>query len=120
MSVKVGRRNSLPADTASQEFLKTDSSLGKLEYPSETLDSDTSLHPEEKSDCVWKDIECIPSRATTLVGSSDEDFPDGGFRAWLIVFGVSCNLKKHIDRTENDDRPCVSRFLRRSLVLSSI
>lgn len=26
----------------------------------------------------------------SATGTADDDFPDGGLRAWLIVFGVCC------------------------------
>ena len=36
------------------------------------------------------DVEEVPGRSKEV--TAEEDYPDGGLRAWLIVVGVSCSL----------------------------
>ena len=45
------------------------------------------------------DVEEVPGRSKEV--TAEEDYPDGGLRAWLIVVGVSSSLlsSEPVDRT---------------------
>jgi hypothetical protein len=71
MSAKSG-----PGENSTQKTSAMDSSDGHS----------TIAHLNEKAECQKKEDATL-SPATTVLDL--EDYPDGGSRAWLIVFGVS-------------------------------
>lgn len=59
-------------------------------------DDERTVHDEQVVE-TKKDIEDASVERVVEVHPDELDFPDGGFRAWLIVFGVrsrvSCSLR---------------------------
>lgn len=70
--------------------------LSNSHFPmDDQLTTETKHATCSKDDKDSLDVPRDVGTATTLVTvapeqAEDDDFPDGGLRAWLVVFGVSC------------------------------
>ena len=43
-----------------------------------------------------------PIEMASVKGAGSEDCPDGGLRAWLVVFGVRCGCRCIVDGSDVD------------------
>ena len=68
-------------------YLTQDENRDHSKNPSE---KDTTLSTPAKSGTV--DAEESTKNRTTDSSDDDEDFPEGGLRAWLVVFGSFCAM----------------------------
>lgn len=58
---------------------------------------------QERTSSVEKELSDEASSAAAVpiaLAHSDDDFPDGGFRAWLVVFGVGHDLYLRVILTQ--------------------
>jgi hypothetical protein len=88
-----------------------DAAPAKTSYDDSTLADHDTLPSEEK-------VDPNDTPAITTVDAPTDDFPDGGFRAWLVVFGVSKLLSLSIpgtDRFTTNFRLCATPSPREQL-----
>jgi hypothetical protein len=78
MSVESGRGDNIHKSSLIQESSENSPT-------SESLDEHTTVAHDGERPEYAKKVEDDPPSPTTLL---DHEYPDGGLRAWLVVFGV--------------------------------